>query len=160
MSSRLTYAITCILAGASGSAAASAAQGPDSGANAGPNSGADTLQEVVVTAQRRTENIQDVPISIQAFTAQTLQQLNIATLEDYIRFLPNVTTANNGPGQNEVFMRGLSAGSQASQASALTLSARQAHEDDLDDAAPRSASGNVPKPTLSGVPAPLTLPES
>jgi iron complex outermembrane receptor protein len=120
MSSRLTYAITCILAGASGSAAASAAQGPDSGTNTGPSSGADTLQEVVVTAQRRTENIQDVPISIQAFTAQTLQQLNIATLEDYIKFLPNVTTANNGPGQNEVFMRGLSAGSQASQASALT----------------------------------------
>ncbi len=51
-----------------------------------------------------------VPISMQAFTDQALQQLNIATLDDYIKYLPNVTTANNGPGQNEVFMRGLSAG--------------------------------------------------
>ena len=57
---------------------------------------------------------------MQAFTAQTLQQLNIATLDDYIKYLPNVTTANNGPGQNEVFMRGLSAGSQPSQGSGST----------------------------------------
>lgn len=115
MSSRLTKAITCILAGTSGSAVAAAAQGPDSSTSAGA-AGTDSLQEIVVTAQRRTENIQDVPISIQAFTAQTIQQLNIATFDDYIKFLPNVTSANNGPGQNEVFMRGLSAGSQASQA--------------------------------------------
>ena len=64
--------------------------------------------------------MQDVPISMQALTAQTLQQLNVATFDDYIKTLPNVTTANNGPGQNEVFMRGLSAGSQASQGSAST----------------------------------------
>ena len=64
--------------------------------------------------------MQDVPISMQAFTAQSLQQLNVSTLDDYIKFLPNVTTANNGPGQNEVFMRGLSAGSQPSQGSGST----------------------------------------
>ena len=52
--------------------------------------------------------------------AETLQQLNIQTFDDYIKYLPNVTSANNGPGQNEVFMRGLSAGSQASQGSART----------------------------------------
>ncbi len=64
--------------------------------------------------------MQNVPISMQAFTGQTLQQLNISTFDDYIKYLPNVTSANNGPGQNEVFMRGLSAGSQASQGSAAT----------------------------------------
>jgi iron complex outermembrane recepter protein len=116
MSSRLTYAIACILAGASGSAAAAATPGSDSSTSTSTQS----LEEVVVTAQRRTENIQDVPISIQALTAQTLQQLNISTFDDYITFLPNVTSASNGPGQNDVFMRGLSAGSQASQASAIT----------------------------------------
>ncbi len=42
------------------------------------------------------------------------------TFDDYIRYLPNVTSASNGPGQNEVFMRGLSAGSQASQGSGST----------------------------------------
>jgi iron complex outermembrane receptor protein len=44
--------------------------------------------------------MQDVPISMQAFTGQVLQQLNIQTFDDYIKYLPNVTSANNGPGQN------------------------------------------------------------
>jgi outer membrane receptor protein involved in Fe transport len=78
------------------------------------------LEEITVTAQRRSESMQNVPISMQAFTSETLKQLNVSTFEDYIKFLPNVTTANNGPGQNEVFMRGLSAGSQPSQGSAST----------------------------------------
>ncbi len=78
------------------------------------------LDEIVVTAQRRSENIQDVPITIQALTSQTIAQLNITTFDDYIKFLPNVTSASSGPGQSEVFMRGLSAGSQASQGSAAT----------------------------------------
>jgi outer membrane receptor protein involved in Fe transport len=82
--------------------------------------GSEGLEEITVTAQRRTESVQDVPISMQVFTGQALQQLNIQTFDDYIKFLPNVTSANNGPGQNEVFMRGLSAGSQASQGSSST----------------------------------------
>src|SRR5262249_36436142 len=77
----------------------------------------DAIQEVVVTAQRRSENMQDVPISMQAMTSETLQQLNVSTFDDYIKYLPNVTTANNGPGQNKMLMRGLSAGSQPSQGS-------------------------------------------
>jgi iron complex outermembrane receptor protein len=82
--------------------------------------GSDALEEITVTAQRRSQSMQDVPISMQAFTGQALQQLNIETFDDYIKYLPNVTSANNGPGQNEVFMRGLSAGSQASQGSSST----------------------------------------
>ena len=78
----------------------------------------DAIQEIVVTAQRRSENSQNVPIQIQALTAEGLTQLNVTTFDDYVKYLPNVTTANNGPGQNEVFMRGLSAGSQPSQGSA------------------------------------------
>ncbi len=80
----------------------------------------DVIQEITVTAQRRSENAQNVPISIQAMTGETLSQLNVQTLDDYLKYLPNVTTANNGPGQNEVFMRGLSAGSQPSQGSGST----------------------------------------
>jgi len=56
-----------------------------------------TLEEITVTAQRRSESMQNVPISMQAFTSETLKQLNVSTLDDYIKFLPNVTTANNGP---------------------------------------------------------------
>jgi outer membrane receptor protein involved in Fe transport len=120
MNSKLSTAIATILGGVSfgACALASPADGPD--AAAAPSASSDSLQEITVTAQRRSESMQDVPISMQAFTAQTLQQLNIQTFDDYIKYLPNVTSANNGPGQNEVFMRGLSAGSQASQGSAAT----------------------------------------
>jgi outer membrane receptor protein involved in Fe transport len=113
VNSKLSYAIAVILSGSSASLALAAAPSD-------VESSSDTITEITVTAQRRTENMQDVPISIQAMTAETLQQLNISTLDDYIKYLPNVTTANNGPGQNEVFMRGLSAGSQPSQGSGST----------------------------------------
>jgi len=113
VNSKLSYAIAVIL---SGSSAGLANAAPASEAE----SSSDMITEITVTAQRRSENAQDVPISIQAMTAETLQQLNVSTFDDYIKFLPNVTTANNGPGQNEVFMRGLSAGSQPSQGSAST----------------------------------------
>jgi iron complex outermembrane receptor protein len=110
---KLSYAIALIL-GTNAAGIARAASETDTSA------GSDMLQEITVTAQRRTESMQNVPISMQAFTAETLQQLNISTFDDYIKDLPNVTTQNNGPGQNEVFMRGLSAGAQASQGSAST----------------------------------------
>src|SRR3984885_15667457 len=109
---KLSYAIAVIL-GTNVAGIAAAADTDTTGSS-------DMLQEITVTAQRRTENMQDVPISMQALTEQTLQQLNIQTFDDYIKDLPNVTAASNGPGQNEVFMRGLSAGSQASQGSSAT----------------------------------------
>src|SRR5579863_8540545 len=73
------------------------------------------LQEVVVTAERRAENVQNVPIAIQAFTGEMLQQLNVTTFDDLLRYTPNVTAPSSGPGQDQVFMRGLSAGSVATQ---------------------------------------------
>ena len=115
--SQISCAVAAIIGGAS--LTAHAQEQPAGGAQASEASG-NALAEITVTAQRRTENIQDVPISIQALTAQTLQQLNVSTFDDYLRYLPNVTSASNGPGQNEVFMRGLSAGSQASQGSGST----------------------------------------
>jgi iron complex outermembrane receptor protein len=76
------------------------------------------LQEVTVTAQRRTESIQDVPITIQALSNETLRQLHVTTFDDVIRLLPNVTFSSNGPGQGNIYMRGLSAGFAGNQSSA------------------------------------------
>jgi iron complex outermembrane recepter protein len=73
------------------------------------------LEEVVVTATRRTENLQDVPIAITALTSNTLKELNVQTLEDFVKYLPNVSVAGVGPGQDEVYMRGLSTTHQGSQ---------------------------------------------
>ena len=105
--SKLSYAIAAVLgSGTFGHALA---------ANSDTSSASDQIQEITVTAQRRTENIQNVPIAIQALTAETLEQLNVATFSDFIKYLPNVTATTVGPGQTEIFMRGLSAGSNGTQ---------------------------------------------
>jgi iron complex outermembrane receptor protein len=114
MKSKISYAVAAILGG---TAVAASAQEQTPGTSESTSEG---IAEVIVTAQRRTEKMQDVPISMQALTGETLQQLNVQTFDDYLKYLPNVTSASNGPGQNEVFMRGLSAGSQASQGSGST----------------------------------------
>jgi outer membrane receptor protein involved in Fe transport len=107
-SSKLSYAIAAILGGG--------AFGPAVSANSTDTSAAsDQIQEITVTAQRRTENVQNVPIAIQALTGETLKQLNLSTFEDLIKYLPNVTAPTVGPGQTEIFMRGLSAGSNRTQ---------------------------------------------
>jgi outer membrane receptor protein involved in Fe transport len=107
---KVLRAIAAIL-GANGSALAIAATtAADTSGNAGAS-----LEEIVVTAQRRSENIQDVPIAIQAFTGETLQQLNVANFDDFIKYLPNVAAASAAPGQAQIFMRGLGAGDQGTQ---------------------------------------------
>ena len=77
------------------------------------------LREVIVTATRHRENVQSVPITMQVLTSHTMRQLHISTFEDYVRMVPGLTSADNGPGQNEIFMRGLSAGSFATQGSGV-----------------------------------------
>jgi outer membrane receptor protein involved in Fe transport len=106
---KLSYAIAAIL---SGSAAGFVHAAPATEADT-----SDSIQEITVTAQRRTENIQNVPITIQALTAETLNQLSVSTFDDYVRYLPNVSVASNGPGQGNIFMRGLSVGAAGSQSS-------------------------------------------
>src|SRR6202162_3258461 len=106
---KLTYAIAAILSGSAGGLVHAAA--------ATDTEASDSIQEITVTAQRRTENIQNVPITIQALTAETLTQLSVSTFDDYVRYLPNVSVATNGPGQGNIFMRGLSVGSAGSQSS-------------------------------------------
>ena len=75
------------------------------------------LDEVVVTAQKRAENLQDVPVSIQALGTQKLEELHIASLDDYVKYLPSVNMSrsngqgNSGqPGTTHVFMRGINSG--------------------------------------------------
>jgi iron complex outermembrane receptor protein len=70
-------------------------------------SAGDGLQEIVVTATRRNESIQDVPMTIQAFTGATLHEFNATSLNDLLKFTPNVAVSTNGPGQGNIYMRGL-----------------------------------------------------
>ena len=70
----------------------------------------DTSEVVTVTAQRRTQNLQDVPISVQALSGETLKRLNIENFDDLVKELPNVTAGGFGPGQDNISIRGLAIG--------------------------------------------------
>ena len=110
----ISCAVAAILTGCGG--AAFAADAP-SASTAAAGSGA-TVEEVVVTAQRRNETVEKVPSTVQAFTGVTLKNLQITTLDGLLKYTPNVTFGNNGPGQGNIFMRGLSAGFAGDQSSA------------------------------------------
>ena len=47
---------------------------------------------------------------LQALTAETLTQLNVTTVDDFVRYLPNVESAGFGPGQSNIYMRGQATG--------------------------------------------------
>ncbi len=108
---KISCAVAAIVAGcASGAFAAAAA---DSGTSSGGG-----IEEILVTAQHRDETVQNVPFTVQALTGVTLSSLSVTTLDDILRFTPNVTYGNNGPGQGNIFLRGLSAGFAGNQSSA------------------------------------------
>jgi iron complex outermembrane receptor protein len=109
---KLSYAIAAILSG-SGVGIAHA----DTATVANDAEG---IQEITVTAQRRSESIQDVPITIQAITGDTLKQLNVQTFDDLIKYTPNVTYSGNNPGGGNIFMRGLSSGGTPGQSQSTT----------------------------------------
>lgn len=73
------------------------------------------LEEVVVTAQKRAENLQDVPISVQALGQDSLDNLNISDFSGYVQQLPSVSFTQRRPGQANLFMRGISEGGNSNQ---------------------------------------------
>ena len=84
----------------------------DATAASGPIAG-----EIVVTATRRNESIQNVPMTLQALSGDALGKLNVSNFNDLLKYTPNVTFASNGPGQGAIFMRGLSTGFGGNQSS-------------------------------------------
>ena len=89
---------------------------PESPKTAATTSSDIQLPEVTVTANRRVENLQDVPISIQVLTSAELSRLNITTFEDLLNYLPGVTAHGVGPSQNNIYIRGLGTGEFSNQA--------------------------------------------
>ena len=77
--------------------------------------------DIVVTAQKRSEKLQDVPLSIQALDTAALSERNVRSFNDYAKFLPSLSYSSYGPGQAEVFFRGLSNGNRLSTGSLPTV---------------------------------------
>jgi iron complex outermembrane recepter protein len=83
-----------------------AAGAPDANASAGRSSGSGGLEEIVVTATRREENISKVPISITALSQQDLDQKGIKDFTEMVRFTPGVSIDTSGT--NAISIRGIS----------------------------------------------------
>lgn len=74
-----------------------------------------TLGMVIVTAEKRREDAQTVPLSIQAITSQQLQQLAANSFGDYVSFAPSISfqsnsALNGGPSGDLIYMRGVADG--------------------------------------------------
>jgi outer membrane receptor protein involved in Fe transport len=78
--------------------------------------------EIVVTAQKRSESIQHVPISMQALGAATLEQHQVQSFDDYAKQLPSVSFQSFGPGQSQLFFRGITSGGDGLAFGALPTS--------------------------------------
>jgi outer membrane receptor protein involved in Fe transport len=75
--------------------------------------------EIIVTAQKREENLQNVPISIQALSTKKLDQMNVADFKDYAALLPSVTFQAATPGSTKVYMRGVASGGDGNHSGSL-----------------------------------------
>jgi iron complex outermembrane receptor protein len=86
------------------------------------SSGSSTeLAEIIVTATRRSESIQNVPSSITALTANTLEEIKARDLNDFAGFVPGLSFASTGPSTNLLVIRGITTGSQLSSATGVYL---------------------------------------
>jgi iron complex outermembrane recepter protein len=73
------------------------------------------IADIVVTATRREESLNKVPLAIQALSGDALGDLNVTNFDKLIQYLPNVRTASRGPGSTSVYIRGLSTDTVGSQ---------------------------------------------
>lgn len=72
------------------------------------NTASAQIEEIVVTAQKRPENIQDVPISISAYSADFLDDSGVDTLQDLSAYTPNLTLSQSSQVANQrIIMRGV-----------------------------------------------------
>ena len=91
---------------------------------------AQTLEEIIVTAQKREESVQDVPIALQAFTGEEIRNLRITRASDITRLAPNLNLSTQNTASRQINIRGVgtsdffgnSAGSVAITMDEVTMS--------------------------------------
>jgi iron complex outermembrane receptor protein len=84
-----------------------------------PEARSATLETITVTAQKRAENVQKVPISMQVLSTEKLEQLNVKDFDDYVKYLPSVSYQSFGPGFSYVYMRGVASGGDGNHSGSL-----------------------------------------
>ncbi|MFC3069567.1 TonB-dependent receptor [Phenylobacterium soli] len=103
MISRTTLLATSALLAASLSAGQKAAA--QDARQARPTAaGATTIEELVVTAEKRAQNLQDVPVAVSAFTSERRDLVGINTIQDLTNFTPGLAYSS---GNDRIFLRGI-----------------------------------------------------
>lgn len=86
------------------------------------NNADDGLQVVVVTAQKRTENIQDVPITISATSGERMRELGVSDLDELAFYIPGLNVQEQSANNPGIVIRGITSDSgSAQQAARVTL---------------------------------------
>ena len=79
----------------------------------------DANDDIIVTAQKREESLQNVPISIQALSTKKLDQLGITDFNSYTKQLASVAFQTTQPGSTTVYMRGVASGGDGNHSGSL-----------------------------------------
>jgi outer membrane receptor protein involved in Fe transport len=69
------------------------------------------IENIIVTATKRSVNLQDVPQSITAFSSDDIEKMVFKNMEDYMKAIPSASLVNSMPGRNSLSMRGITTGS-------------------------------------------------
>ncbi|MGD8830558.1 MAG: TonB-dependent receptor [Pseudomonadales bacterium] len=78
------------------------------------------IEEIVVTATKRAESMEDIPVSISALTGDDMEKLGVVDFDEYAQYLTNVVSSGRGPGQRELYIRGA-----ATEQSSITITSVQ-----------------------------------
>ena len=105
--------VTVALLGAGGAPAF--AQDASASAKTSAKTDDGSVADIVVTATRRSEAANKIPVAIQALGGKQLEQLNVSNFEKLVEYLPSVRTASRGPGISSVYIRGLSTDTAGAQ---------------------------------------------
>ena len=74
---------------------------------------------IIVTANKRAQDLQDVPVAITALGTEKLAELQVSELQDVVKFLPSVTIQSVAPGFSQVYFRGVASGENANHSASL-----------------------------------------
>jgi len=83
------------------------------------NNAAPALEEIIVTAAKREQNMQDLSVAVQVLDNAALENLGVRSFEDYIHFLPTVSFTSGGPGFAQIYMRGIASGGDGNHSASM-----------------------------------------
>lgn len=87
----------------------------DAAESANADASDSTVPDLIVTATRRAESANRIPVAIQAIGGKELSELGVTNFEKLVEYLPNVRTASRGPGISSIYIRGLSTDTAGAQ---------------------------------------------